>query len=165
MVLSDQVPREAAASSQLPDYNSALAMPTASPSPRSLHRGITNSPAQSPRTNSTPPLVPADWEERSKNGKKYYADLTTRTTHWPPPKGWRVKKHTDGRIYYVHIETHSSHWYLPPSHWEVCKSQGGNVYFFDTKTKEMHTKVPRPADPNLSDSTDGKKTIKGKKAR
>lgn len=163
MVLSDLT---VIVSPELPDYNTALAMPTANVSPPILHTNSIQSPPvwTSPR-NQQLPLVPSDWEERNRDGKRYYADLTTKKTHWPPPTGWRVKKHTDGRIYYVHIPTKSSHWYLPPPNWEVCTSPGGNVYFFDTKTKEMHTKVPPPANPDVITKTNKNQPMSSKKKR
>ena len=156
-------PAQGSSYSSLPAYDEAMALPTAashvylsprsspvsSPRNQSPRAAAAQSPHAIPRgsqpgSNMGPPLVPADWELRKKDGRVYYADLTTRKTHWPPPKGWRVKKHTDGRLYYVHNETKSSHWHLPPPEWEICKSPAGSVYFFDKKTKEMHTKVPAP---------------------
>ena len=100
-------------------------------------------------------MVPRDWELRVKDGREYYADLSTRKTHWPPPSGWNVKKvPQSGRLYYEHIPTRSTHWALPPPTWEVCRrGDDGEVYFYDTKTGKSYQDLPLPKEEETTHHT------------
>ena len=87
-------------------------------------------------------VVPYDWEMKLKDGKKFYIDHITKTSHWPPPSGWIIRKTDAGKVYYIHLETKSSHWRLPPSGWSVKKHSDGKIFFIDHNTKTTHWKLP-----------------------
>lgn len=62
--------------------------------------------------------LPAGWEaKKDHNGRVFYVDHNTRTTHWkPPPRlppGWEQKKTRDGRTFYVDHNTRTTHWKIP----------------------------------------------------
>jgi len=73
--------------------------------------------------------LPAGWEERkAPDGRAYFVDHNTHTTHWerpkpPPPAapsrnglppGWEQQTTPDGRPYFVDHNTHTTHWERPP---------------------------------------------------
>jgi len=62
--------------------------------------------------------LPAGWEaKKDHNGRVFYVNHNTRTTHWkPPPRlppGWEQKKTRDGRTFYVDHSTRTTHWKIP----------------------------------------------------
>ena len=89
------------------------------------------------------PNVPYDWEKRvTSDGKLFYLDHITKTSHWPPPPGWFAKKTDTGKLFYYHQPTKSTHWRLPPSGWSVRLSNEGKVYFLDHNSKTTHWSLP-----------------------
>lgn len=119
-------------------------------------------------SNSTPtnhqPL-PAGWERRvHADGRVYFIDHNTKTTHWrlpasaedeqPLPEGWDVRTHSSGKLYYVNHKTRSTSWARPaanvqhelPSGWEVRISPAGRPYYVNHNLKKTQWEPPeRPA--------------------
>jgi len=62
--------------------------------------------------------LPSGWEaKQERNGRVFYVDHNTRTTHWKPPPqlpaGWEQKRTRDGRTFYVDHNTRTTHWSIP----------------------------------------------------
>eukprot|EP00048_Salpingoeca_helianthica_P009549 m.136963 g.136963 ORF g.136963 m.136963 type:complete len:989 (+) comp14893_c1_seq13:145-3111(+) len=86
------------------------------------------SPAPSPATPAaaaSSTALPPGWEERqTPEGRVFYVDHTTRTTHWRRPafdpralpalpQGWEARQTPQGRVYYVDHATRTSTWRPP----------------------------------------------------
>lgn len=82
-------------------------------------------------SNVTTPGLPPGWERVESDGKVYYKDHNTQTTHWKPPTtgttaaapqsgggaerlppGWE-RVESDGKIYYKDNNTKTTHWQPP----------------------------------------------------
>lgn len=109
-----------------------------------------------------PNPLPSGWAiPTSKEGKKYYIDHPTRTTHWHPPSnhptpprpssdaresdlpaGWEQRQTTNGETYFVDHNTRTTSWLGPhgdvhdttqllPKGWERRETREGRAYFLD----------------------------------
>lgn len=80
----------------------------------------------SPKSSSEGARLPAGWEARTDpQGRIFYVDHNTHTTHWVPPPaqptksllppGWSQQADPQGRVYYINHNAKSTHWVLPPN--------------------------------------------------
>jgi len=70
------------------------------------------------RSQPTQSQLPAGWElKKTKDGRCFYVDHTSRKTQWHPPEvlppGWEKKMTSNGRPFYVDHATRQTQWHPP----------------------------------------------------
>ena len=123
---SPQTPPQAGSSGATRQSDSDSGHPVAQSASKPSQQSVPKKPA----TYVTTPGLPAGWERVESEGKVYYKDHNTQSTHWQPPtiKSNSVAPQGGGTTG------------LPPG-WEKVES-GGQVYYKDNNTQSTHWEPP-----------------------